>query len=85
VASKAEVQAFAASLKGRRTGVRYADLAKLLLACDCTVKGSGGSHRSWKHPNVPDILTLRDGGSGEVIVGYISSTRRFLEAIASTL
>lgn len=30
-----------------------------------------GSHRTWKHPGDPKLLTVKDPGGGEVAPGYI--------------
>jgi hypothetical protein len=84
VADKAEVLALADELRGKRTGVRYSDLARVLTRADCLLVGSSGSHRTWHHPNVRSHLTLIDR-SGDVLPVYIKMTRKYLETIAQTL
>lgn len=68
------------ALAGRRSGVRYRDLAAVLRAADAQEVSKHGSHRTWKHPAVPSLLTLVDG-PGDVLAVYISKTRKYLETI----
>jgi len=72
-------------LTGRRTGVTYDDLARMLERSDCKQVSSSGSHRTFRHLSVEPILTLRDSGSGEVLPVYIRKTRQFLEQVLATL
>jgi predicted RNA binding protein YcfA (HicA-like mRNA interferase family) len=73
------------TLKGKRTGFTYKDLARLLRKHGATESGEGGSHRSWSHPLVSNILTLKDASKREVLMVYIMKTRKFLEAILEAL
>jgi len=75
----------AEALRGKRTGVRYQDLARALTRADCSEVSRSGSHRTWAHPALSQHLTLRDGGSGEVLPVYTQKTRKFLLAIAERL
>lgn len=84
-ASKASVEALAESLRGKRTGLSYADLVRLLRAADCLLVSSAGSHRTWHHAKLRKHLTLIDKGSGDVLMVYIKLTRKYLLEIAQTL
>ena len=75
----------AESLKGRRTGLSYTDLARILSRCGVIKVSENGSHRTWKHSAVPDHLTLVDKGSKDVLPVYISKTRKYLLQIAEVL
>lgn len=72
-------------LHGRRTGVRYRDLAKILQSCDCTEVAGKSSHHVWAHPSQPLRLPLVDSGRGDVLLVYIVKTRKYLESILETL
>jgi predicted RNA binding protein YcfA (HicA-like mRNA interferase family) len=84
LATQASVRAEAEALQGKRAGVRYGDLARALKNANCEHVSSSGSHRTWKHPNLERLLTLKDG-RGDVLPIYIKLTRQYLEAIAETL
>lgn len=39
--------------------IQYSEMAKLLVSVGCTVqKRTGSSHRNFKHPDFPKIITL---------------------------
>jgi predicted RNA binding protein YcfA (HicA-like mRNA interferase family) len=39
--------------------IQYSEVAKLLISVGCTIqKRTGSSHRNFKHPNFPKIITL---------------------------
>ncbi len=67
-------------LTGRRAGVRYGRLKSLLADADAQEVSRDGSHRTWKHPAVPDLLTIPEG-SGDVLPVYIRKTRKYLQEI----
>ena len=79
------IAAEAEALRGKRTGVRYPDLARCLGRAGCDEVGRSGSHRTWRHPRVAEHLTLRDSGSGEVLPVYVMKTRKYLLGILETL
>lgn len=70
-------------LAGRRSGVRYRDLRAILESVGAAEVSRAGSHRTWKHPAVPYLLTLVEG-SGDVLAVYIKKTKKYLEAILAT-
>lgn len=84
-ADRKTVRALADQLRGKKTGVRYKDLAALLARAECVESGAGSSHRTWSHPAVRQHLTLQDKGSGDVLRVYISKTRKYLLEIAERL
>lgn len=67
-------------LAGKKAGVRYRDLAKVLKDAGADEVSRNGSHRTWKHPAVGDLITIVDG-SGDVLTVYIRSVRKYLEQI----
>jgi predicted RNA binding protein YcfA (HicA-like mRNA interferase family) len=74
------VQAGLEELAGKKTGVRYRDLARILTAAGAVEVSRRGSHRSWKHPEVGDLVTLVDG-PGDVLAVYIRMVRKYLKQI----
>lgn len=82
---RTEVQDHAQQLRGKRTGFTYDDLARILRQCGCEQVSGRGSHRTWRHPAVRQLLTLVDAGSGEVLSVYISRTRKYLLLIADVI
>lgn len=60
--------------------IQYSEIAKLLLSVGCTVqKRTGSSHRNFKHPNFPKIITLIET---ELVRPYqIKLVRELLENI----
>ena len=52
-------------------GWRYSELARMLFDAGYREVSRKGSHRSWKHPIDPKLLTVKDPGSGPVAPGYI--------------
>lgn len=68
------------ALEGKRTGVRYRDLAAILVKAGAREVSRNGSHRTWHHPLLRDHLTLVEH-TGEVLVVYIQKTRRYLRLI----
>jgi predicted RNA binding protein YcfA (HicA-like mRNA interferase family) len=85
VVDRKTVAAHVLFLKGRRTGVRYGDLKRMLEDAGCQQVSSGGSHRTFKHPAIRPILTLKDPGSGDVLPVYIRMTRQLLEQVLGIL
>lgn len=82
---KPSIEAEADALRGRRTGVKYRDLASALKRCEAEHVSSSGSHRTWKHSAVDLHLTIVDKGSGDVLPVYVSKTRKYLLSIAANL
>jgi hypothetical protein len=82
MANSGEIRSEAEALRGRRTGVRYGDLAGALRRCDCNLVSEKGSHRTWAYPRFTQHLTLVDDGRREL---YTMRTRKFLLAIAEFL
>lgn len=60
--------------------LQYNEIAKLLITVGCTVqKRTGSSHRNFKHPNFPKIITLMET---ELVRPYqIKLIRELLENI----
>jgi len=85
VTDRATVETLAEALRGRRTGVSYHDLARILKQAEAEHVSSAGSHRTWKHEAIRDHLTLVEKGSGDVLPVYISKTRKYLLSIAAAL
>ena len=67
-------------LEGKRTGVRYRDLERVLLDAGAADVSGKGSHRTWKHRDVGELLTLV-GGAGDVLPVYIRKVRKYLKLI----
>ena len=59
---------------------QYSEMAKLLISVGCTVqKRTGSSHRNFKHPNFPQIITLMET---ELVRPYqVKLVRELLENI----
>lgn len=60
--------------------IQYSAMAKLLISVGCIVqKRTGSSHRNFKHPNFPKIITLMET---ELVRPYqIKLVRELLEKI----
>jgi len=60
--------------------IRYSEIAKLLITVGCTVhKKAGSSHRNFKHPDFPKIITLMNT---ELVRPYqVKLVRELLENI----
>jgi predicted RNA binding protein YcfA (HicA-like mRNA interferase family) len=64
-------------LRNPDQSVRFADLERLLEAFGFAFKRSKGSHRSYKHVNVPFVLTIQP--HGKEAVPY--QVKRLLEVV----
>jgi hypothetical protein len=72
------------SIKGRRTGLKYKDLERLLLRAGCGLTGKGSSHRVFTHASLRQHLVLNEH-PGDVLPVYVRKTEQFLRLIAGTL
>ncbi len=60
--------------------IRYNDMASLLLSVGCTMyKKKGSSHRNFKHPNFPKVITLM--GSEPVRSYQVKLVKELLKTI----
>jgi predicted RNA binding protein YcfA (HicA-like mRNA interferase family) len=63
--------------RSRHRVVAFRDLEKLLLAFGFVLERTRGSHRAFKHRNVPDVLTIQPKGKD----AQPYQVRKFLDMI----
>jgi predicted RNA binding protein YcfA (HicA-like mRNA interferase family) len=66
---------------GRRRSWRFRDLEAALLAAGAACVSKRGSHRTFKHGNHRDLVTLVDKGNDPLPIGYVQDVVRLLEAL----
>lgn len=67
-----------------RRSWKYHDLAKALESANAVLVSKKGSHRTFKHGNHPDLVTLVDRGSKPLPIGYVKDVVALLEAVTET-
>ena len=70
----------AAFVDKERKDWRYEELATILTEFGYEKVSSDGSHRTWKHPEDPLVLTIKDG-SGHQLRAYAHDVRKRVKAI----
>lgn len=60
---------------------RYDELTTILRAYGYIHVTSNGSHRSWKHPGDPRVLTLKDSAAGHELRCYANDVRKRIQAL----
>ncbi len=64
----------------RRRSWKFDDLAVALRATGATEVSRRGSHRTYKHGDCPQLLTLVDRGNDPLPIGYVRDTVRLMRA-----
>jgi len=64
----------------RRTW-RFRDLEAALLAAGARCVSQKGSHRTFKHGDYRDLVTLVDRGNDTLPIGYVKAVVRLLEDV----
>ncbi len=70
----------AALMKGAKKDWRYGELAAILELVGFHVVAEEGSHRSWKHPSDPNVLTLPER-NGHMLRCYFRDVRKRVKAL----
>ena len=83
--AKSKIRVDIRDLKGKRTGYSYADLERILLRHGFTVVGKATSHRTFRHPLVSRLCTLKDDGKRDVKTVYIKKARQALVELEARL
>jgi predicted RNA binding protein YcfA (HicA-like mRNA interferase family) len=65
----------------RRRSWRFRELAAALESVDAHCVSSKGDHRTYKHGDYPDLVTLVDRGNNPLPIGYVQDVVRLLRAV----
>jgi hypothetical protein len=85
VPTRRELDAAIEELRGKGTGFRYSDLARLLHRCKFLERGSGTSHRTWSHALLDHHVTIKDDGRRHLLPVYVKRVSAVLRRLRETL
>jgi len=68
----------------RRGSWRFRDLKKALESADTREVSQKGSHRTYKHAEYRDLVTLVDNGNDPLPIGYVNDVRRLMRAVVTS-
>jgi predicted RNA binding protein YcfA (HicA-like mRNA interferase family) len=67
--------------RSRLRSWKYRDLKRALESVDAQEVSSEGSHRTWKHADYRDLLTLVKRGNKTLPTGYVKAVRELLRTV----
>lgn len=62
---------------------KYRDLKKALESADAQEVSRDGDHRTWKHGDYRDLVTLVDNGNKPLPIGYVKDVRALMRAVVA--
>jgi predicted RNA binding protein YcfA (HicA-like mRNA interferase family) len=65
----------------RRRSLTFGDLHRALVSAGAVRLSSKGSHRTYKHGDYRDLVTLVDRGNTPLPIGYVKDVARLLRAV----